>query len=581
MYHVVQLLNEAIETEDVSLLNIDPKEESYTKEKDDELWQEAYTMASVKLKESYDRHSALYREAIQNTRESINKNRAVVHNEKRPPVKVSLHMITVSPQIDCNVFRLVDKFFEDTNLDSYKSSDGVVSEFIGKICSDAGCNQISKDMFTGPIILANICDDIIIDNVHMLATRVPAAADELYHIYEFLAKKIRDDRNVTHLEAYVRVFDVCAKVISAKISAYGVSLLEILQVANIKPADRNILMEAVEYSEEDAKKYLNEIDNLIDEIRAFYDDFKYKEIITPRKKKQEKMMQYVLGALQRKYTLKIPIYKVSGVTDEVKDIVENKFIDKLESITKKYPNFVIMSPSWDDDTDMFIYITLREPFGEKEDRKDREQQAQNEAIDINDQISALQKQIDHNEKAQSVYEAKNGKSDEKLLKEHDKMCDDMEALCKKRRTQTESISYHSETLVEASLTKEEKDNLKPWEFGLPDKRKYPLNDYTRIKKAIEFFGYCDAEDKKTLADNIVRRVIELNLVGSITVSDKHPNKDYFPEWMRYHKDDVSLTINGNKYTITLKGEKVDWGTLPNHDESESDIQITNESGQLF
>ena len=594
-----------------------------------------------------------------------------------------------------------------------------------------------------------------------------------------------------------------------------------------------VLLEAT--NEENAKKYIDEIDKLIDEVRAFYDKFEYKEIITPRKKKEHKMFEYVLGALQRKYTLRIPIYKVEGVSDDVKDIVEHKFIDKLESITKKYPNFVILSPNWENESDMFIYITLREPFGEKEDRKDRENQVQNESTEepnyaINKKIEHLQKKIEMNEKVQDRYIEKNGYENKSIAAEHDKMCDQMEELCRQRReaknaTQNESVTlneaidkevvggfvalgallalgtgmtistikesiktnkkakkmnllsemieyydilfngaqdyiskakfikckkgtlkfiddcyklldesyknyskytndfnsfdkyydkhtlqeskdhllniingtkneynsfneklnklyksissedefvecdntellskfkklekfvvetdysdiyekFYSEedsvgpkgfdysltklihtsnpdedkimlmfydesamlnhavnsisklikiqlkgktinesiSLNEASLTKAEKDNLEDYEFGLPEKRTYPLNDEVHIRKALQFFGYCKASDKKTLADNIVRRIIELDLVGIVTITESHPNKKFFPEWM-LNTCKPTLEKKGNKYTIYVDNKKVDYGTLEDHSsDEEARLVVVNESGMLF
>lgn len=56
-----------------------------------------------------------------------------------------------------------------------------------------------------------------------------------------------------------------------------------------------------------------------------------------------------------------------------------------------------------------------------------------ESADINDEIDALQKRIDKNEKLQSEWEASHGSSNDSLLDQHDKLLDKMEELTKKRR----------------------------------------------------------------------------------------------------------------------------------------------------
>lgn len=52
--------------------------------------------------------------------------------------------------------------------------------------------------------------------------------------------------------------------------------------------------------------------------------------------------------------------------------------------------------------------------------------------DINRLIDLQMKKINMNEKLQSQYMAKNGCESESLYKEHDKLCDEMDELLKKR-----------------------------------------------------------------------------------------------------------------------------------------------------
>ena len=1058
MINIIKSVLEAAEDRDFSLKSIDPKEKSYTEETDSLLYKEAYEKACIGIKTCYDSHEKLFREIMANVRYDCERTYINRDLEKN----VELHIISVNPQIDFNVMKLLDDFFTSTDMSKFNSSDEVLSTLEANVISQMGSTPITKEGYIGPIVSLPMKGILVAENLNMVERNIMNAADELYTVYEFIGKKIAEEKNPMYLEAYARIFEYCAKLISYEIGAYGVAALELLQVGrNIMPINEStvlnegiiggifkgimiapialsagailfasiyskiidikdkkvakkqrnklvlvkdnnniilkncdklldnakfakynpdtisamkdltnlittydkklkdiddkfksiktveefqkkksyfekeykeiydsvvkefesinkykdskkewvtdlnvvkvlkdylhiihdtyyrnldgddwwegvdflwdnrndipddiwheayetfstfpeyevsdigdvkfpfsmikiqftgdtmnesaILLEAT--NEENARKYIDEIDKLIDEVRAFYDKFEYKEIIIPRKKKEPKMYEYVLGALQRKYTLRIPIYKVEGASDDVKDIVEHKFIDKLESITKKYPNFVIMSPNWENESDMFIYITLREPFGDKEDRKDREEQVQNESTEdpnyaINRKIAHLQKKIETNEMVQDRYIAANGYENKSIAEEHDRMCDQMEELCRQRReannTQNESVTlnegvgtvlkiagiaaitlpvadasfrviidmikaklegkkltslknsknmdfyaaekvinkikfakynpdvipfmndiiklsdrcnaelnkidkeFHSiktvdeylkkkkyfndkyinlqktlesdadniinkyknskkewvenldiipellkyikhiqmsefdsredediimdgldfirnasdedldklpdgydpyyvftkfkydcigrcpkfeepfsmikvqfsgktinesVTLLEASLSKSEKDALEDYEFGLPEKRTYPLNDEVRIKQAIKFFGYCKASDKKTLADNIVRRIIELDLVGVVTISPSHPNKKFFPEWM-LDTCKPTLERKGNKYTIYVDGERVDYGTLEDHSFSDEGtrVVVVNESGMLF
>lgn len=63
---------------------------------------------------------------------------------------------------------------------------------------------------------------------------------------------------------------------------------------------------------------------------------------------------------------------------------------------------------------------------------------------------------------------------------------------------------NSDILLEEKLTKEQKDKLKPSDFGIPSERKFPLNDRKRVKAAITYFATYKGSDKnkKELAENI-------------------------------------------------------------------------------
>lgn len=59
------------------------------------------------------------------------------------------------------------------------------------------------------------------------------------------------------------------------------------------------------------------------------------------------------------------------------------------------------------------------------------------------------------------------------------------------------------------------------EFGLPDKRKYPLHDSAHVQSAIKFFNYVSEEDEKELAKNILKKIDEYDMKGEISVTKKN------------------------------------------------------------
>ncbi len=66
-------------------------------------------------------------------------------------------------------------------------------------------------------------------------------------------------------------------------------------------------------------------------------------------------------------------------------------------------------------------------------------------------------------------------------------------------TISESLS-----LNEATLSSKERKALPDKTFGLPEKRKFPLNDYDHVVLAIKFFNRCDKKDQEELAKNILK-----------------------------------------------------------------------------
>ena len=72
--------------------------------------------------------------------------------------------------------------------------------------------------------------------------------------------------------------------------------------------------------------------------------------------------------------------------------------------------------------------------------------------------------------------------------------------------------YYSESYVqEAKLTTTKRDKLKDSEFGIPEKRTFPLNDKNHVEAAVRMFPHADASDKEALAKRILRKAHEFGM----------------------------------------------------------------------
>lgn len=63
-----------------------------------------------------------------------------------------------------------------------------------------------------------------------------------------------------------------------------------------------------------------------------------------------------------------------------------------------------------------------------------------------------------------------------------------------RKIFTEGLSYS------------ERQRLLPSQFGIPNKRKYPIHDEEHVRLAIKMFNSCDADEEEELANNIIKQI---------------------------------------------------------------------------
>lgn len=82
--------------------------------------------------------------------------------------------------------------------------------------------------------------------------------------------------------------------------------------------------------------------------------------------------------------------------------------------------------------------------------------------------------------------------------------------------------------LESDMTAAERRALKDSDFGLPEVRKWPLNDEAHVRLAIKYFWRCGKDDQKELAKNILKAMRKFGIT-EVTVSANNPFKNYYPK----------------------------------------------------
>ena len=98
------------------------------------------------------------------------------------------------------------------------------------------------------------------------------------------------------------------------------------------------------------------------------------------------------------------------------------------------------------------------------------------------------------------------------------------------------------------MTAAERNSLKDSQFGLPNKRKYPLDTIDHVKSAIKFFNYVDEEDEEELAKNIKKAIKKFKMavnVGQKNRLYKYINESVLTE--KYFANEKDIYYNKDKF----------------------------------
>ena len=82
-------------------------------------------------------------------------------------------------------------------------------------------------------------------------------------------------------------------------------------------------------------------------------------------------------------------------------------------------------------------------------------------------------------------------------------------------------------------------------FGIPELRKYPMQDREHVLSAIKFFNYVDKEYEEELAKNIIKNIKKYNIPFD-TVGDKNRLKKYIPKKYLEERSAISTTVRNIK-----------------------------------
>lgn len=107
-------------------------------------------------------------------------------------------------------------------------------------------------------------------------------------------------------------------------------------------------------------------------------------------------------------------------------------------------------------------------------------------------------------------------------------------------------SFLDDYLGEAAMKSAARNKLSDDQFGLPEDRKYPLNDAKHVRLAVKMFGHCEEGKRKKLAGNILKAAEKHGV--SIKVGKNNPMAEYVPETM-VEAASVKSAIDNIKFSL--------------------------------
>ena len=129
---------------------------------------------------------------------------------------------------------------------------------------------------------------------------------------------------------------------------------------------------------------------------------------------------------------------------------------------------------------------------------------------------------------------------------------------------------------EETLSYTDRQRLLPSDFGIPNKRMYPIHNEAHVRAAIKMFNHCDPADEKELAEAIVKRMKRFGITD-VNVGDDNRFKKYYDKAFGKKKaiHEGYLSLNA------CNGFKADYLSADNQHEEFKDKLIGVEFGDGF
>ena len=119
------------------------------------------------------------------------------------------------------------------------------------------------------------------------------------------------------------------------------------------------------------------------------------------------------------------------------------------------------------------------------------------------------------------------------------------------------------TIMEKALTSKERNNLDDSQFGIPEERKYPLNDEAHVRAAVKFFNKVEPKYEESLARRIIKRIKELDL--DIEVGEDNKLSKYYKS---PKKESTILVVEAAKNPIKINKVLREETEVPNYSPNE-------------
>lgn len=112
--------------------------------------------------------------------------------------------------------------------------------------------------------------------------------------------------------------------------------------------------------------------------------------------------------------------------------------------------------------------------------------------------------------------------------------------------------FEEDVIMEAKLKTSARKKLKDSDFGIPSKRKYPLNDEDHVRAAIRMFNHCEKEDEKELAENIIKKIKEYKMTN-LEVSEENRFYKYYHAVDEFYQE-VHDNVTGERVICISKND---------------------------